>query len=53
VRVNSEGIAGWPAYYFDHVKSQEAKKRYCDVDDAFDKELGLGRAGAVRWDGPR
>lgn len=42
-----------PTYLFRHVRTVHAEQRYCDVDDAFAKELSLGPAGILRWDGPR
>ncbi len=42
---NEEGIVGWPPYYFQHTRTVKAKRPYCDVDDAFDQELGLGHRG--------
>jgi len=42
-----------PTYLFRHVRTVHAKGTYCDVDDAFVRELGLGPAGVLRWDGPR
>lgn len=42
-----------PIFRFRHVRTVHAKGRYCDVDDAFARELGLGPAGILRWDGPR
>ena len=42
-----------PTYMFRHVRTVSAKHAYCDVDDALDRELKLGTAGILRWDGPR
>ena len=53
LRVNREETVGYPAYWFSPARVVQAKGRYCDVDDAFDRELGLGRVGLVKWDGPR
>ena len=50
----SDGKDGFgPTYLFRHARTARAKRTYCDVDDAFDRELGLGPAGVLRWDGPR
>ena len=50
----SDGKEGFgPTYLFRHARAVHAKGKYCDVDDAFDRELGLGTAGVVQWDGPR
>lgn len=38
---NHEGIPGWPTFYFERRNVTEAKRKYCDVNDAFEKELGL------------
>jgi len=51
LQANAEPLG--PTYLFHHVRTLHAKRRYCDVDDAFDRELGLGPAGVLRWDGPR
>ena len=53
LRVNSEGIAGYPSYYFLRTKVLQSRSSYCDVDDAFDRELGLGRQGLLKWNGAR
>ncbi len=53
LRTNTAGVVGHPSYYFERTRVIEAKQAYCDVDDAFDRELHLGRTGLVRWDGPR
>jgi hypothetical protein len=42
---NSTGIVGWPPWYWRYVRTQQATHHYCDVNDAFDKELGLGKRG--------
>jgi carbapenem resistance CarG-like protein len=39
---NQESLPGRPRYYFESTRTEKAKKPYCDVDEAFDKELGLG-----------
>jgi len=52
LRTNTDGVVGWPAYYFAHTRVVRARQRYCDVDDAFDRELHLGRAGMLKWEGP-
>ena len=38
---NTDGV-GRPKYYFDVKKTASAKDTYCDVNDAFKSELGLG-----------
>jgi len=42
---NSEGAVGAPRYYFKKTSTSKAKGKYCDVGDAFMKELGLGAYG--------
>ena len=39
---NVDGVPGWPRFYFKLQKSAKAKSTYCDVNEAFDKELHLG-----------
>ena len=39
---NSEGTVGEPLYYFKKTSESKAKGKYCDVGEAFMKELGLG-----------
>jgi hypothetical protein len=53
LRVNTDGLVGYPSYYFMRTRTVPGKGLYCDVDDAFDRELGLGRAGVLEWTGPR
>jgi hypothetical protein len=53
LRTNSAGVVGHPSYYFERTRVIEATRPYCDVDDAFDRELNLGRTGILRWTGPR
>jgi len=42
---NKDGTPGWPARYFKKKRSTVAKAHYCDVNEAFDKELHLGVTG--------
>jgi hypothetical protein len=53
LRTNAIGGIGHPSYYFERTRVVEAKRPYCDVDDAFDRELHLGRTGILRWEGAR
>jgi hypothetical protein len=53
LRENRDGVVGYPAYYFAATRTVPARRHYCDVDDAFQQELGLGRAGILVWNGPR
>jgi hypothetical protein len=48
---NADGIPGWPLLYFERFKRHSSKERYCDVGDAFKKELGIGRDGRPGADG--
>jgi hypothetical protein len=50
---NSDGIPGWPPYYFEHSRSAPAKQSYCDVNEAFEQELGLGTNGLSQGEGGR
>jgi hypothetical protein len=45
LRTNDEGMAGAPAYYFQHAGTRRARARYCDVNDAFERELAMGTEG--------
>jgi hypothetical protein len=45
LRTNDEGAPGVPAYYFQHVRTVRAQRRYCDVNDAFAHELAMGDEG--------
>ena len=42
---NETGLPGWPALYFKKIKTSVAKGKYCDVNDALNKELHLGVTG--------
>jgi len=42
LRRNSEETVGRPVYYFELVNDKVSKKPYCDVGEAFTKELGIG-----------
>jgi hypothetical protein len=39
---NFQATPGLPAYYFDLTDRRVAKRKYCDVESAFQNELGLG-----------
>ncbi len=39
---DGDGQQGRPLYYFDATRSIQSKRNYCDVNDAFSGELGLG-----------
>jgi len=39
---NEDAVPGWPAFYFRAKRTTTAHAKYCDVNDAFDKELHLG-----------
>lgn len=41
LRRNSDGAVGWPLYRFEQVRTEAAKKAYCDVEEAFEKELQM------------
>ena len=38
---NKEGIPGEPRYYFKQLRAVKSKAKYCDVGEAFQKELGI------------
>ena len=38
---NASGTPGRPAFYFSLTDERQAKKKYCDVNEAFRSELGL------------
>jgi hypothetical protein len=42
---NNEGEVGVPRYYFEKTSTSKAKGKYCDVGEAFMKELGLSGYG--------
>ena len=42
LKSNKDEIPGEPPFYFEHVKTIQAKRKYCDINEAFEKELGLG-----------
>jgi hypothetical protein len=42
---NVDQGAGWPPFYFYHTRRWIAPRKYCDVNEAFDRELHLGRLG--------
>ncbi len=50
---NADGVPGWPPYYFEHVRTVRGKRPYCDVNEAFDRELGLGTIGLGHGEGGR
>jgi hypothetical protein len=39
---NSAGVPGVPRYYFKQSRVVKSKTKYCDVGEAFQKELGIG-----------
>lgn len=42
LRKNESAEIGHPLYYFELIKNSTAKRSYCDVGEAFVKELGIG-----------
>jgi hypothetical protein len=40
---NEDGTPGWPEFYFRAKRTTTAHAQYCDVNDAFEKELHLSR----------
>lgn len=45
---NTDENVGFPRFYFRHVRRVDAAKKYCDVNEAFDKELHLGPGSGAR-----
>ena len=45
LKKNKDGVPGWPLWYFAFVRSDTARRAYCDVNIAFEQELHLGRRG--------
>ena len=45
---NVDGLPGLPTAYFKRAQTEEAKKKYCDVNEAIKAELGLNGAIAPR-----
>lgn len=41
---NDDGVEGAPALYFKLQKRASSRQKYCDVNDAFDRELKMGKA---------
>jgi hypothetical protein len=50
---NSDERVGWPTFYFQYDKTIAASRTYCDVNEAFRRELGLGSVGLGRAEGGR
>jgi hypothetical protein len=50
---NSDKAAGWPPYYFQYTKTVPARRPYCDVNEAFSRELHLGASGLGQAPGGR
>jgi len=44
---NADGDPGWPSFYFKAQKTMQARVPYCDVNEAFDKELNLGTSSGA------
>jgi len=42
LKKNTEGLVGRPLFYFQRVRTQTAREKYCDVGEAFKVELGIG-----------
>jgi hypothetical protein len=50
---NADGQPGWPTFYFKYLRTVAAKRPYCDVNEGFARELGLGRVGLGHGEGGR
>jgi hypothetical protein len=53
LRRNTAELPGWPTYYFERTRSSVAKREYCDVNEAFRRDLGLGPVGLGYGEGGR
>ncbi len=42
LKTNKDGMPGEPLFYFQQTKTIPVQKKYCDINQAFQKELGLG-----------
>lgn len=51
LRHNVTGVVGHATYYFEPARVIRPTKQYCDINAAFDQELGLGRNGIARAEG--
>jgi hypothetical protein len=45
LRTNAEHVPATPRWYFQRVRGERTRERYCDVNDAFARELGIGTMG--------
>jgi hypothetical protein len=45
VRGNVEHVPATPRWYFQRVRGERSRERYCDVNEAFARELGIGTMG--------
>ena len=45
LRENAEGAAGTPPFFFQRARELRSSGRHCDVNEAFGRELNLGRTG--------
>jgi hypothetical protein len=50
---NTGEVPGWPPYYFQYSKTVPARRPYCDVNEAFSRELNLGTHGLGQAEGGR
>lgn len=50
---NSESLAGEPLYRFERERTIPSGREWCDVNEAFRRELGLGAAGVAEAEGGR
>jgi hypothetical protein len=48
LKQNKEQMPGAPTYFFDLTEQRTAKRKYCDVENAFRDELGLNDNGNDR-----
>jgi len=50
---NRDGVVGWPPTYFQFERTERARATYCDVNEAFNRELHLGTTGLGHAEGGR
>jgi hypothetical protein len=50
---NADEAVGWPPTYLQFVRSVPAGASYCDVNEAFNRELHLGVRGLGHAEGGR
>jgi len=44
---NDEGLPGEPPLYFEEKSRANSRQKYCDVNEAFDRELKMGTSSGL------